>query len=152
MLKTQEWLTFKDPNKNLWKRVFAKLINNFKPWTIFPEKLHHSYLTGFYIRVWFLILLSRISFCLVDSSYFLCSKKVSKYGVFFGPYFPVFKLNTEIYGGNLRIQSEYRKIRKRKNSLFWHFSRSDDFTDFFWSYIKTILDREIVNKKAGERS
>ena len=24
--------------------------------------------------------------------------KVSKYGVFFGPYFPVFGLNTEIYG------------------------------------------------------
>ena len=41
-------------------------------------------------------------------------RKVSKYGVFSGPYFPVFRLNTEIYGVNLFIQSEYRKIRTRK--------------------------------------
>ena len=46
------------------------------------------------------------------------------YGVFSGPYFPVFGLNTEIYGVNLCIQSEYRKIRTRKNSVFGHFSRS----------------------------
>ena len=31
--------------------------------------------------------------------------KVSKYGVFSDPYFPVFGLNTEIYGVNLHIQS-----------------------------------------------
>ena len=43
--------------------------------------------------------------------------KVSEYGVFSGPYFPVFGLTTEIYGLNLRIQSKYRKIRTRKNSL-----------------------------------
>ena len=36
--------------------------------------------------------------------------KVSKYGAFSGPYFPVFGLNTEI----LRIQCEYRKMRTRK--------------------------------------
>ena len=42
-----------------------------------------------------------------------------------GPHFPVFGLNAEIYGINLRIQSEYRKIRTRNNSLFGHFSRSD---------------------------
>ena len=30
-----------------------------------------------------------------------------KYGVIPGPYFPVFGLNTEIYGVNIRIQSEY---------------------------------------------
>ena len=47
--------------------------------------------------------------------------KLSKYGVFSGPYFPVFRLNTEIY---LRIQSEYRNIRTRKNSVFGHFPRS----------------------------
>ena len=29
--------------------------------------------------------------------------KVSKYGVFSGPYFPVFELNTGIYSVNLRI-------------------------------------------------
>ena len=47
--------------------------------------------------------------------------KVCKYGVFSGLYFPVFGLNTEIYGVNFRIQSGYRKIRTRKNSVFRHF-------------------------------
>ena len=55
---------------------------------------------------------------------------MSKYGVFTGPCFPVFGLNTEIYGVNLRIQSEYRKIRTRKNSVFGHFSRSVTFSDY----------------------
>ena len=50
--------------------------------------------------------------------------KVSKYGVFSGPYFPVFGLDTEIYVVN-RIQSECWKIRTRKNSSSGHFSRSD---------------------------
>ena len=50
--------------------------------------------------------------------------KVSKYGVISGPYFPVLRLNMEIYGVSLRIQSEYREIRTRNNSLFGHFSRS----------------------------
>ena len=43
--------------------------------------------------------------------------KASKYGVFSGPYFPVCGLNTEIYGVYLRVQSEYRKIRTRKNQF-----------------------------------
>ena len=47
-----------------------------------------------------------------------------KYGVFSSPYFPVFRQNTEIYGVNLCIQSECRKIRTRKNSIFGYFSRS----------------------------
>ena len=47
-----------------------------------------------------------------------------KYGVFSGTYFPVFGLKTEIFSVNLRIQSEYKKIRTRKNSVFGHFSRS----------------------------
>ena len=51
---------------------------------------------------------------------------LSKYGVFSGPHFPVFGLNTEIYYLNLRIQSEYRKIRSRKYSIFRHFSRGED--------------------------
>ena len=42
--------------------------------------------------------------------------KLSKYRVIRGPYFPVFGLNTEIYGVNLRIQSECRKIPTRNNS------------------------------------
>ena len=37
-------------------------------------------------------------------------RKVSKYGVIPGPYFPVFGVNTEIYGVNLRIRSGCRKI------------------------------------------
>ena len=43
---------------------------------------------------------------------------MSKYGVISGPYFPVLGLNTE-------IQSEYKKIRTRNNSVFEHFSRSE---------------------------
>ena len=45
---------------------------------------------------------------------FCTAGKVSKCGVFSGPSFPVFGLNTEIYGVNLRMQSEYRKRRTRK--------------------------------------
>ena len=39
---------------------------------------------------------------------------MSKYGVFSGPYFPVSRLNTEIYEVNLRIESEYGKIQTGK--------------------------------------
>ena len=49
--------------------------------------------------------------------------KVSKYGVISGPYFSLFGLNTEIYRVNLSIQSEYRKIRARNNSVFGHFTQ-----------------------------
>ena len=45
--------------------------------------------------------------------------KVSKYGVFSGPYFPAFDLNTEIYSVNLRIQSECGKIWTRKKLRIW---------------------------------
>ena len=48
--------------------------------------------------------------------------RVSKYGVFSGPYFPVFGLNTERHGVSLRIQSECAKIQTRKNSVLGHFS------------------------------
>ena len=51
--------------------------------------------------------------------------KVSKYPVFSVPHFHVCGLNTEIYGVNLCIQSEYRKIRTRKISVFGHFSHSE---------------------------
>ena len=53
--------------------------------------------------------------------------KVSKYGVFSGPYFPAFGLNTERYFVSLRIQSEWGKIRTIKNSAFGQFSRSELF-------------------------
>ena len=48
-------------------------------------------------------------------------EKQPNYGVFSGPYFPVFVLNTEIYAVNLRIQSEYEEIQTRKNSVFRYF-------------------------------
>ena len=51
--------------------------------------------------------------------------KVPEYGVFAGLYFPIFWLNTETYGVNLRIQSKCGKMRTRKNSVFGHLSRSD---------------------------
>ena len=50
--------------------------------------------------------------------------KVSKYGVYFDPHFPVFGLNTEFYSVNLRIQFKYRKTRTRINSVLGYFSRS----------------------------
>ena len=50
--------------------------------------------------------------------------KESKYGVFSGPYFSSFGLNTERYCVSLPIQSECRKTRTGKNSVFRHFSSS----------------------------
>ena len=50
---------------------------------------------------------------------------MSKYGVFSGPYFPVFGLNTDIYSVNLCSQSKNGKIRTRKNSVFGHFLCSE---------------------------
>ena len=52
---------------------------------------------------------------------FTTTWKGSKYGFFFGSYFPVVRLNTEIYSVNLCIQSKHRKIRTRKISIFGHF-------------------------------
>ena len=46
--------------------------------------------------------------------------------------FPVVTLNTEIYKVNLRSQSEYRKIRTRNNSVFRHFSCSEETTRKLW--------------------
>ena len=49
---------------------------------------------------------------------------MSKYGIFSGPYFPVFGLNAEIYG-----KSPYsvgiQENTARKISVFEHFPRSD---------------------------
>ena len=54
-------------------------------------------------------------------AFLLCAK----YGVLYGPYFPVFGVNTEIYSINLRIQSKYGKIWiRKKNSVYGHFLRS----------------------------
>ena len=53
------------------------------------------------------------------------ARKVSKRGVFSGPYFTAFGLNTERYGVSLCIQFKYGKILTRKNSVFVHFSQSE---------------------------
>ena len=50
-----------------------------------------------------------------------CVKKV-----FSGPYFSAFGLNTERSLVSLHVQSECGKMRTKKNSVFAHFSRSDD--------------------------
>ena len=63
--------------------------------------------------------------------------KVSKYGVISGPYFPVFGLNKEIYEVNLRIQSEWRKIRTRNNSVFGNFPPSDRDPDSMIDKLKS---------------
>ena len=65
--------------------------------------------------------------------------KLSKYGVIFGPYFPVFRRNTEIYGVNLRIQSGYSKIRIRNNSVFGHFLCSDVPTKYLVAFFSSML-------------
>ena len=67
--------------------------------------------------------------------------KVSKYGLFSSPYFPVFGLNRVIYSVNFRIQSEYGKIRTMKNSVFGNFrlNESSWFSRFMVRQIKVFL-------------
>ena len=52
--------------------------------------------------------------------------KMSKCGAPSGSYFPAFGLNTERCWVSLRIKSEYGKIRTRRNSVFGHFSHSEN--------------------------
>ena len=52
---------------------------------------------------------------------------------YFWSVFSCFGLNTEIYFVDLHIQSEYRKIRTRNNSVFGHFSRSGGSKNSFHS-------------------
>ena len=74
---------------------------------------------------------------------------------FFCPVFPVFGLNTEIYGVNLRTQSECRKIRTWKNSVFGHFSCSihtANFATFRWFsavYISQLINTDFTSKKVA---
>ena len=53
--------------------------------------------------------------------------KVTKYRVFSWSVLSVFGLNAEIYPVNVRIQSEYGKIRNRKNSVFGYFLHGGHF-------------------------
>ena len=50
---------------------------------------------------------------------------MSKDGVFSGPYFPVFGLNTEIYKSPYSVRIQENKDQKKLR--FGHFSRSDPF-------------------------
>ena len=77
--------------------------------------------------------------------YFLCSDFLIQFVPWeictaWKPYFPVFGLNTEIYFVNFSIQSEYRKIRTRNNSIFGHFSRSDCKNNLWKQCFKKSLD------------
>ena len=55
--------------------------------------------------------------------------KMSNCRAFFGPYFSVFELNTKIYVVNLRIKSEYRKMRTRQKSMIEQFSDKSPWLD-----------------------
>ena len=77
--------------------------------------------------------------CYCGSAVTSTAGKVSKYGVFSGPYFPAFELNTERVSSS--IHTKCRKIRTRKNSVFGQFSRSGvDFFKFPVTAIETELD------------
>ena len=71
---------------------------------------------------------------------------MSKYGVISGPYFFVFGLNTEIYSLNVSIQSEYRKIRTRNNSVFGHFLRSGYFRNLKFSPYSSLLVKVFLTR------
>ena len=58
--------------------------------------------------------------------------------IFSGPCFPVFGLNTEIYGVNLRIQSKCGKIRTRRTPYL------DDFHTVHITFIRSSLKQEIL--------
>ena len=79
--------------------------------------------------------------------------KVFKCWVFSGRYFPVFRLNTVIYFVNLRIESEYWKIRTRKNFVFGHFSHSDIFDDdsAIQLWLSTELNEKVIQKRQKKK-
>ena len=51
------------------------------------------------------------------------------------------------YSVNLRIQSEYRKIRTKKNSLFEHFSRSEKYNKSVTTYAFAFKTYKSYEKK-----
>ena len=74
------------------------------------------------------------------------ARKVSKYGVFCGPYFPASGLNTGRFRVSLRIQSECGKIRTRKNSVFGHFLLSANMFEISATKYQSIVS-SIRNEK-----
>ena len=107
-----------------------------------------------HIMVVFCIFLNKkvtkfVDFCGRQVCWFLSDAtmwKVSKYGVFSGLHFREFKLNTEIYAVDLRIQSEYGKIRTRKNSAFGHFLRSEHVLHHFSCHLIFLWVATVSNK------
>ena len=102
--------------------------NDFENWNIAYHNLWDTFMTWIllYYRLKTNYLMVTINFQATIYEVNITAWDMSKYGVISGPYFPVFGLNTENYGVNLRIQSWPRKMRTRKNSVFGHFSRSEN--------------------------
>ena len=116
-----------------WWFLFPAILNsNFVNWKLshalaLNEHLSPSYSWGkdFKQKLYvFLVSKKSKKYRLSKISCSITAWKVSKYGAFPGPHFPAFALNSERYSVSLCIQSECRKIRARKNSVFGHFSRS----------------------------
>ena len=87
---------------------------------------------------------SDLVLCFLTTWRLFTAWKVSKYGLFSGPYFLVFGLNTEIFGVSLRIQSEYRKMRTRNNFVLGHFPRSDWITKNIYNLEKFIQEYDLI--------
>ena len=77
--------------------------------------------------------------------------KVSKYGVYSGPYFSLFGLNTEIYSVNLRIQSEYGKIRPEKTSYLDTFHTVDKKGCLYKKGVYSFLEHVAVKGNLPEK-
>ena len=79
---------------------------------------------------------------------FTHSMKSVLYGVFFWSVFSVFWLNTDIYIVNIRIQSEYGKMRTTKNSIFGHFLHSVTLQDCILTYLYShqVLGRNVLGE------
>ena len=104
------WRCIHNPVKHLRWSFSLSTINYFhkklhfsclKAVNYFRKKFHFRYLKEFWINLW-------------DIYSKITARKMSKYGVFSAPYFPVFRPHTEIYRVDLRVQSKYGKIGTRK--------------------------------------
>ena len=113
----------------IWDKIFKSGLNNFCGRQFLKIYLDHSWI-------------------LCPICFLFTTWKVSKYGVISGPYFSVFGLNTERYSVSLRIQSGYRKIRTRNNSVFGHFSRCDSY-DYCSCLLKWENLRQLLVRSQG---
>ena len=108
-----------------WKSSF------FVQWKVLEWDLNEKFLYIKYARIWVSFIRTESRFCLYTRKsrsekirilgyYGLSTEKLSKYKVFFGPYFFfVFGLNTGKYG-------------HKKSLVFVHFSRSGTDAENFW--------------------